>query len=117
MTTQEVATLVAGVGVPYAYREFTKATAVPPPFICFFFDGSENFDADDKVLTHIETLIIELYTDSKYFQLEESIESILDDASLPWEKQETYIGSEQLHETIYTLDIDIQPSNPTPVTT
>lgn len=117
MTTQEIAAMVAEISVPYAYRQFTKATAQPPPFVCFYLDGSDNFAADDRVYKHVETLIVELYTDTKDFALEERIEEIFDAHELPWERQEFYIGSEQLHETIYTLDVLITPSNPAPVVT
>ena len=112
MTTQEISAMVAEVGIPFAYKEFTQDTAKSPPFLCFFLDGSDNFDADDRVFQRVETLVVELYTDAKDFSLEEAVERIFDAHSLPWEKDETYIGSEQLHETIYTLDVLITPSHP-----
>lgn len=117
MTTQEIAAMVAEIGVPYAYRQFTKATAQPPPFVCFYLDGSDNFYADDQVFQSVETLIVELYTDTKDFALEERVEAILDAHDLPWERQELYLGDEQLSETVYTLDVLITPSNPAPVVT
>ena len=117
MTTQEIEAMVAAVGVPYAYRQFTQATAQPPPFLCFYLDGSDNFDADDKVYQRVETLTLELYTNRKDFVLEELLEAILDSYDLPWNKAEAEIESEQMHETIYTLDVLITPSNPAPVVT
>lgn len=117
MTTQEIKAMVAAVGVPYAYRQFTQATAQPPPFICFYLDGSDNVDADNRVYQRVETLTLELYTDAKDFTLEEQLEAILDSYDLPWDKAEAEIDSEQMHETIYTLDVLIAPSNPAPVVT
>lgn len=111
MTTQDIATMVAEIGVPYAYRQFTKETAVPPPFVCFYLDGSENFAADDKVFAHIEELTVELYTDAKDFALEERIEAIFDAHDLPWERQEFWLGDEQMNEVVYTADVLITPSN------
>lgn len=113
MTTQDIAAMIAEIGVPYAYREFTKATAQPPPFVCFFLDGSDNFDADDKAYQHVETLIVELYTDAKDFTLEERCEAVFDAHDLPWERQEIYLGDEQMSETIYSLSVLLTPSNNT----
>lgn len=111
MNSQDIATMIAQIGVPYAYRQFTKETAVPPPFVCFYLDGSDNFAADDKVFAHVEELIVELYTDSKDYAIEERIEAILDAHDLPWDRQEFYLGDEQMSETVYTVDVLITPSN------
>ena len=112
MTTQDIKTMIATIGVPYAYRQFTKETAKAPPFICFFFDGSDNFDADDCVFQRVESLIVEIYTDTKDFALEEQAEAVFDANHLPWEKTETVIETEQMHETIYTLSVMLTPSHP-----
>lgn len=117
MTTQEIKAMIAAVGVPYAYRQFTQATAQPPPFICFYLGDSDNFNADNRVYERVETLTLELYTDAKDFTLEERVEAILDSYDLPWDKEESEIETEQMHETIYTLDVLITPSNPAPVVT
>ncbi|MBQ3071832.1 MAG: hypothetical protein IJD20_00880 [Oscillospiraceae bacterium] len=111
MTTQEIASMIAEISVPFAYRMFTEDTAVPPPFICFYYDGSNNFDADDQVFVHGETLIVELYTNRKDFALEERAQEVFDAHEIPWDRSETWINSEKMYEVIYALDVLITPSN------
>ena len=105
MTPQEVNTLIASVGIPYAYHQFADDTGQEPPFICFFYGNSNDFSADDTNYTRIERLYIELYTDEKDFALEKTIETLLNANNLVFAKEQTYIDSERMHETIYTTDI------------
>ena len=105
MTPQEVNTLIASVGIPYAYHQFADDTGQEPPFICFFYGNSNDLAADDTNYARIERLYIELYTDEKDFALEKTIETLLNANNLVFAKEQTYIDSERMHETIYTTDI------------
>ena len=105
MTPQEVNTLIASVGIPYAYHQFADDTGQQPPFICFFYGNSNDLAADDTNYARIERLYIELYTDEKDFALEKTIETLLNANNLVFAKEQTYIDSERMHETIYTTDI------------
>ena len=105
MTPQEVNTLIASVGIPYAYHQFADDTGQQPPFICFFYGNSNDLAADDTNYARIERLYIELYTDEKDFALEKTIETLLNANNLVFAKEQIYIDSERMHETIYTTDI------------
>ena len=105
MTPQEVNTLIASVGIPYAYHQFADDTGQQPPFICFFYGNSNDLAADDTNYARIERLYIELYTDEKDFALENTIETLLNANNLVFAKEQIYIDSERMHETIYTTDI------------
>ena len=109
MTYKEVATLVGSFGLPYAYYQFEEATAEPPPFICFFYPRSEDFVADDSNYRRIRSLVIELYTDEKSFELEETIETGLSAAGLVYTKSETYIDDERLFEVVFETSVVIDP--------
>ena len=113
MTTIELKNLMDSVGVPTAYWQFTKDTAKPAPYICYFFTGSNDMLADDTNYKHINNLAIELYTVSKDFALEEKLETALNNAGLVWSREDTYIDTEKLFETIYytTVIIDKIPEN------
>ena len=37
MTRQEVAQMIAEMGIPYAYYQFPHGTEQAPPFVCFFY--------------------------------------------------------------------------------
>ena len=107
MTYKEVATLISNTGIPYAYDHFEEGNAPPPPFICFFFDGSGDMSADNTNYQKIRPLTLELYTDNKDFSTEETVEAALNGADLVFSRSETYIDSEKLYEVVYSTDIII----------
>ena len=107
MTYQEVATMVASIGVPYAYYQFPEGTAVAPPFVCFYFEGSDDLYADDKNYQRIRPLTIELYTDNKDFSLEATVESILSSNGLTYTRNESWIDSEKMNMVAYLTDVVI----------
>ena len=105
MTYKEIATLVDGIGYPYAYYQFEKETAKDPPFICFFYPENNDFLADNTNYAHITELTIELYTDNKDFTAEAAVESALEAAGLVYEKDESYIDSERMYMITYTTEV------------
>lgn len=107
MTYQQVATMVASIGVPYAYYQFPEGTAQPTPFVCFYFDSSNDMYADDTNYQKIRPLTIELYTDNKDFALEATVEGILSSNGLTFARSESYIDSERMNMVVYTADVII----------
>ena len=107
MTYPQIATMVASIGVPYAYYQFPEGTAVAPPFVCFYFEGSDDLYADDKNYQKIRPLTIELYTDNKDFSLEATVEGILTSNGLTYARNESWIDSERMNMVAYTADIII----------
>lgn len=108
MTYTEVATMISSIGLPYAYYQF-RETGVHPPFICFFYGGSNDFIADSTNYQKIEQLYIELYADQKDFDHEAAIEEVLAENGFVWAREEQWIDSEKLYEVIYTMDVVITP--------
>lgn len=107
MTTQEVATMVAEIGIPSAYYQFPDNTEQTTPFVCFFYSGDNDFKADDSNYQKIEHLIIELYTDNKNFALEQTVESVLASHGMAWTRDEEWIESERMLEVVYEMDVVI----------
>lgn len=107
MTTQEVAGMVASVGIPTAYYQFPDNTGQEPPFICFYYPGDNDFKADNINYAKINRLIIELYTDTKDFALEAAVEQALTDNELAFTRSETYIDSERMQEVIFETQVVI----------
>ena len=105
MTYQEVATMIAGLNIPYAYYQFPNGTEQACPFICFFFSNSNDLAADNTNYQRIRSLSIELYTDNKDFALEESVESLLNSNGLVYTREETYLDSERMYMVTFTTDI------------
>lgn len=109
MTYKEVATAIGGIGLPYAYNEFTEGTVEAPPFICYYYGGrSADLLGDNRIYQRIRELIIELYTDEKDFSLEEQVEESLLAAGLVFSRQEARIESERMYMITYTTSVDIQ---------
>lgn len=106
MTYQELNTIIAGIGLPYAYNEFKDGTELAPPFICFLFTGqSDDLFADNTLYTRIRPLTIELYTDTKDFELEARVEDALVAAGILFTRSEDYISSERMYQITYTGDV------------
>lgn len=107
MTYKEVSTMIDGIGLPYAYDHFDEDNASPPPFICFYFSGSDDMAADNTNYQKIRPLVIELYTDNKDFETEETVEAALNNAGLVFSREEVYIDSERMYMVTYNSEIII----------
>lgn len=105
MTYKQIATMISGIGLPYAYHHFPNNTAKEPPFICFFFTGIDDLYADNSNYQRFETLNVELYTNQKDFANEEQVEAVLNGAGLTYYKEESYIESEQMWQIAYESEV------------
>ena len=107
MTRQEVATMISGIGVPFAYYQFPDNTGQNPPFICFYFSGSEDLYADDLNYQKIEHMFVELYTSNKDFDLEDAVETALNYNGLTWTRSEQYLDDEKRGMEIFETNVII----------
>ena len=107
MTHAQVASMIASVGVPYAYYQFNNKTAQEPPFICFFYPNNNDFLADDSNYQKVEHLVVELYTDNKDFELEATVETVLSANGLVYSRDEEYLDDERMFEVVYEMDVVI----------
>ncbi len=105
MLKEVVEELLDEVGIEYKYHHFEVEEAIAPPFICWIVPDTDNFAADGKVFFKGESVHIELYTDKKDFELELSIETVLDEKELYWDKAEDYIESEKMYMVTYILTV------------
>ena len=111
MTPKELKDILKQAEVPCAYYQFKEDTKQQPPFICYFFNGSQDLYADDINYARIERLYVELYTDRKDFALESKLERILNDNGMAFVKEEDNIDSEHMHVTVYTTNINLEVEN------
>ena len=107
MTYKQVAEMVSSIGVPYAYYQFPNNTGIAPPFVCFYFNSSNDFAADNTNYQRIRQLSIELYTDNKDFTLEQTVENILNQNGLVYSREETYLDSEKMNMVTFMTEIII----------
>ena len=99
----DVLSVLAEIGLPFAYHHFAEGESPDPPFICYLTPGSDNFAADGKVYYKINEYHIELYTDRKDPELEDSVEAVLDGHGVFYDKSEVWIESEKLYEVMYSF--------------
>ena len=107
MTYRQVAEMVSSIGVPYAYYQFPNNSGIAPPFVCFYFDSSNDFAADNTNYQRIRPLSIELYTDNKDFTLEQTVENVLNQNGLVYSREETYLDSERMYMVTFMTEIII----------
>ena len=94
------------IGLPFAYHHFAEGESPDPPFICFLTSGSDNFAADGRDYFKINQINIELYTDRKDPDLEDSVEAVLDEHGIFYQKTEVWIDSEKLYEVLYQFEME-----------
>ncbi len=105
MTHEEIAEMLEEAGLPLAYDHFAEGESPDPPFICFLFPHSDNFSADNIVYAEFQDLNVELYTDEKNPELEDSLEAVFHSHELFWQKSEVWIETEKLYEVLYTMSV------------
>ena len=107
MTYKQVAEMVGSIGVPYAYYQFPNNTDIAPPFVCFYFDSSNDFAADNVNYQRIRPLTLELYTENKDFTIEQTVENVLNQNGLVYSREETYLDSERMYMVTFMTEIII----------
>ena len=107
MTQTELMEMVAEIELPFAYDHFAEGESPEPPFVCFLLPGSDNFSADGRVYHKISIVHIELYTDLKDLELESSLEAVLDERGIFYDKTEVWIDSEKLYEVLYSFELEV----------
>ena len=108
MTTQEVATMIASIGLDYAYYEFPDDTAHEPPFVCFLFTDNNDMQADNINYTDQRTLVVELYTRQKDFDLEADVRDVLNANELPFRQASDFLTDEHLYITTFTTEVILE---------
>ena len=100
---EQIVKILDEIGIPFAYDHFAEGESPDPPFICYLSANSDNFAADGKVYYKIDEYHIELYTDRKDPELEDSVEAVLDGHGVFYDKSEVWIESEKLYEVMYSF--------------
>ena len=98
--------IMADIDIPTAYDHFAEGESPSPPFITYLLPGSDNCSADGRVYYKITEAHIELYTDAKDPEVEQSIEAVLDRHGVFYEKTEVWIESELLYEVLYSFELE-----------
>ena len=108
MRYQDVPIILNKTGLPVTYHAWPEDDLQHPvpdlPYIVFYFPKMRIESADDHVAGQIVQLNIELYTNEKDFETEQKVEKILDDYSLLYDKEETFLRDESMYEVLYITE-------------
>ena len=107
MTHNELMEMLEETALPIAYDHFAEGESPNPPFICFLYPDSDNFAADGKVYLKISEVHVELYADEKNPELEATLEAVLDQHGIFYNKTEVWIESEKLYEILYSFETEV----------
>lgn len=105
MTYQEIATMVSSFDIPYAYYSYPNNQAPRLPYCVYYYPNRDDMNADNINYVKIETLVIEVYTETKDFNLENAIETILTQNGINYDKTETYINTEKMYQLYYESEV------------
>ena len=105
MTIQELYLGLSSLEYPVAYSHFGEGDVPDPPYITYYYPGTDNFSADGIVYLPINEVDVELYDEKKNPEAEHKIEAFLTENGIFYEKQEYYIESEKMIQVIYEFEI------------
>lgn len=107
MTFEEVKTIINSIGLPVAYFSFPEKEAPVLPYLIYFYPEMRPETADNTHHAQICSLILELYTETKDFDVESSVDTALLNAGFVFGKEETYLNDEKMYEVIYQMEVAI----------
>lgn len=110
MTLTDFAEIIESLGLPWAYYQFeTEDGEAPPapPYVVYYYDESADIYADGMNYQKINGTTVDLYTRTKDFEMEASVEAAFRAAGLTWYKTELYVESERVYLIRYDLEVII----------
>lgn len=105
MDTNEVCKMLEKLKIPFVYSHFKEGSNPKLPYLLYYYNGDNLFNADGLIYYKFKKLIVELYTSKKDFELENRLEKIFLNEGIIYQKEEIWISSEQMYETIYKMEV------------
>jgi hypothetical protein len=103
---KELREKLEGLDIPVQYRAFKEGAAPPLPYLIFYVEDNDGtLKADNHNYFKVKNVTLELYSEEKDLDLEEALESILDENKIEYDLAETYIESEEMFENIYEITL------------
>lgn len=106
MTTAEITSMIEEMGIESVYYAW-EDTGKAPPFICYYYPSEMHLDAGDFIAEKALEVVLELYTRAREFDLEKTVEKVLQNHEIAYEKRWQMFESENMSQTVYTLDVEL----------
>lgn len=107
MTRSEVASMINGINLPWAYYSFENSQSPNYPFIVYYYTDGDDKIADNSNYCRIEGITVELYTQQTDFISERLVENALMNNGIVFSKTRTYISQELAWQTSYESEVII----------
>lgn len=104
MTRAEYVAMISSFGLPYCYYQWPTDEVPSLPFVVYYYPSRNDVIADNYNYVHVEDAIIELYTETRDFALEDTVEAKI---LYPYEKNVEYITSERMYRITYESEVII----------
>lgn len=104
MTRLQIAEMVQGFGLPSTYYAYPNDQAPALPYVIYYYPDRDDVMADNMNYVKVATLRIELYTETKDFTTEETIENSL---PFPYSKDVEYLDCEKMYQITYESEVII----------
>lgn len=73
------------------------------PYLVVVYGATDNFAADDHIISKKQAIGLELYTVRKDEKIEAKVEDCLDENLIPWDKDEAFDDGEQFYINYYDI--------------
>lgn len=101
MAHEDVMACVTGADLPCVHMAWPVGSAPEPPWCAFYEDDTDGFHADDHAYARRVTWAVELIQRWRDSSVEAALEEAILAAFGPFEKTESWDGSEQCLVTVY----------------
>lgn len=105
MTYKQVFDMLKTTNLSVVYNSWEIGSVPALPYIVFTFPNNDDLFADNINYQTIVQLNIELYSKNKDFTTEGTLESVLKNNGIPFQKTSVWIDSENLYQTLYTTEV------------
>lgn len=103
--TDVIVPCATAVGGTSAYYQWPVGSAPNPPYVLYYYPGSDDLYADGRNYAKFAPVNIELYTDHKDFAAEAALEAVLANAGLSYQKTESTLDEENMFLVLYETEV------------
>lgn len=105
MTYKQVFDMLKTTNLSVVYNSWEIGSVPALPYIVFTYPNNDDLFADNINYQTIVQLNIELYSKNKDFTSEGTLETVLINNGIPFQKSSVWLDSEDMYQTLYTTEV------------